>query len=742
MRWTTLLLAAPKKKLRGTVISWHPFERRGSIVCAEDQKTYAIPNARAFETILPTQIHSLVGAHVEFMAISSARETDSVITRNRVDEITAKSYMQPTPVDFLAVFRSDTRQEEKDTPSSLRGGMKATLPERQAVPTPLQPELFAGNIVVDLDSLSLLPDSDRNCIRNRNSDAVDMWEAEDGILMGGIPAPLGLKDLRNTVVLDSDTKELLRLRRRFGDEKKAREELERRRRELKVAEAQKRTVLATEQTGIVLAWSQLYRSGVVLCDVTALPDSPSSAPLAMEGPEGNVCIIRNVDAFDTALPTALDLVGRIVTFKKVTYTAHPSKVFAENITVSGEINFEGARASAVEAKVKESAEAHQAKRTKQFGTLFDDAADESDEPLPSGPLYGVVTRWSGGQGIIETGNRRLYYIRSAADFVQLIDQKSSSIRGAVVCFNVDPKDRRNAKEISVLSLAVRDTTSTASTLGIRDVAFVTDRSVSCGSSGVECAAVVAEPPAAAAWIEGMIVTWSPLEAQAVIEGDDGNRYLIRDGEENIVDYKSRSLLLRKGRRVRFTSEGVTGRLASNVTLLDEEADEATIAEAELHERQSRLSDGHGEEAIASPLSTAYWISRMDKVGYDTAEVKRMQNKAITFEDDDDEDDKLLDSEDLFKKDHWFNDPRKNMRLPNSDVTAGNLALIGPASMMNIAMKAHDPKKLEKMKDKYYNRLTEPMKEYAWKQAKELAPKYEKRIKDAQEKGEEPRFSFY
>ncbi|KEG15594.1 hypothetical protein DQ04_00031280 [Trypanosoma grayi] len=724
-------LLAASRRLSGTVVSWHPFERRGVIRCDADGDEYQIPNARAFETVLPTRLHSLEGTKVEFEPIRDAQDVDRVITRSRLEPLTATSYARKTPVDFLAAFRLEPR-----------GGGAEAVGDGEAAPSSSSsspPRLLAGNITVDLVAL--------RAAKGGNSLTEDVAGATEEEGDSGTRPPLGVKDLRNPVVLDADTKELVRLRRQLGDEAKAREALQQQRQQQEAARALQRTEIATGRMGIVLAWSALHRSGVVLEDATAIPECAPG-----DNTEG-VCIIRNVDAFETALPTALSLVGRIVNFTKVAYTSHPSKFFAENITVRGELRFDEDVTAVAEAKTKEAAAAEHAKRARQLGTLFEEV-DYSSEPLPAGPLYGVVTRWSGGQGIVETGNRRLYYIQSGADFKQLVDHTSNTIRGAVVSFTVDEGSRRYARDINVLSVAARDLATVMPMLERRKGSVATSGGGGGGSDTSTTASASAanssgceenktkELPTDADWMYGMMVTWSELEGQGVIEGDDGNRYLLRDGEEHVVEYKTHKPLLKKGRRVKFTAFGGTGRLACNVVPLNAEADAAALAEAELQQPPPRLNEGHAEEAIASPMSTAYWISRMDKAGYDTTEVKQMQNKAITFEDDDEEDDKLLDSEELFKKDHWFNDPRKNMRLPNSDVTAGSLALVGPASMMNIAMKAHDPKKLEKMKNKYYNRLTEPMKEFAWKQAKELAPKYEQRVKEAREKGEEPRFSFY
>ncbi|ESL06730.1 hypothetical protein TRSC58_05593 [Trypanosoma rangeli SC58] len=729
-------------RLRGRVVSWHPFERRGVIRCETDGKEYEIYSARAFETILPTRLRHLEGATVEFEAIRSAQDVDRVITRSRLEPITAKSYARPSPVDFLAGFRLEPCRAT--TPEVVAAPGAASAPSLPSSSSAVSfPRLLAGKITVDLSTAVLKGGcNDSVAAEGAGVKGACIGAEEEDM---GVRPPLGVKDLRNPMVLDADTRDLLRLRHQLGDDAKAREALQQRRTEAETAKVKQRRELNAHQTGVVLAWSSLHRSGVVIANATKLTEC------ATEIHTEDTCIIRNVDAFDTALPTELNLVGRAVSFAKVVYASHPSKVFAENITVIGKLNFDEAHTAATEAKVKEAVATEHAKRARQLGTLFEDIVDDN-EPLVTGPLYGVVTRWSGGQGIVETGNRRLYYIHSAADIKQLVDQTSNTIRGAVVRFTVDGENRRNARDVEILSLATRDPasvmpmlqrrTETMTTTRTTEETFVVNAGECGGSSSASAAAGMAEElPADATWLQGTLITWSPLEDQGVIEGDNGSRYLLRDGEEHVRDYKTCKPLLKKGRRVKFTPFGGTGLLACHVMPLDAEADAATLAEAELQSGEQRVSEGPAEEALASPMSTAYWITRMDRAGYDTTEVKQMQNKAITF-DDNEEDDKLLDTEELFKKDHWFNDPRKNIRLPNSDMTAGNLALIGPASMMNIAMKAHNPQKLEKVKNKYYNRLSEPMKEFAWKQAKELAPKYEKRIKEAREKGDEPRFSFY
>lgn len=161
------------------------------------------------------------------------------------------------------------------------------------------------------------------------------------------------------------------------------------------------------------------------------------------------------------------------------------------------------------------------------------------------------------------------------------------------------------------------------------------------------------------------------------------------------------------------------------------------------------SPNREEEAIVSPTCTSYWLQRMERAGYDVKEVSTLQNKALVPPTDEEDTDRkggsgnqFLDSEDLFKKDHWWTDPRKNKKFPNSNVTAGHLALIGPASMMNLAAKASDPKRLDKMVRRYQARLTEDQKALAWEKAREMAPKYEACIRRAKSKSEEPTFHFF
>lgn len=229
--------------------------------------------------------------------------------------------------------------------------------------------------------------------------------------------------------------------------------------------------------------------------------------------------------------------------------------------------------------------------------------------------------------------------------------------------------------------------------------------------------------------------------------------------------KAFDVLLKKyftiGRRVKFMTYGTTGLLACNVVVLPEVVSkgETIFNTMEWKDQEDGADEGNDgkkgsieegikgeEEAIVSPTCTSYWLQRMERAGYDVKEVSSLQNKALTPPKDDDDaeggDSAFLDSEDLFKKDHWWTDPRKNRKFPNSNMTAGHLALMGPASMMNLAAKASDPKRLDKMVRKYQARLTEDQKALAWQKAKEMAPKYEACIRRAKARSEEPTFHFF
>ncbi|EPY22993.1 hypothetical protein STCU_07966 [Strigomonas culicis] len=713
--------SSPAAAHEGTVTAWHPFERTGSITDGETGEVFTIANTRAFETVLPTMLRTLEGARVRF-TVDRAPQADRVIVRNHVVPITAESYTVRPPVDFV---------------NPLNAPQQPPCPEKA-------PGRYAKDIVVDIQSIP----SDK------------LVRLSGPLVDEEVVAPTkNLKDMRSSRVLDRDTNEYLRLKRQLGSAAEAREVLDARRAE-EARHAVRREVVARQVSGTVVAWSPLHRSGAVREGPATAADPTSTAPVEVQEGAAGVAIIRNVHCFQSALPTSQTLLQRRVTYDKVAYSSHPGKCFAEAVVVEGALGFDASVASVEAARQEKEREKQAERRRRQMGTAHVFADDPAAAlPVPEGEVYGVITRWSGGQGTLESGDGRLYYIQSAADFVQLMREDTHGIRGAVVTFRVAPEQPRYAREVDILSTA---TSSVEEMRPMLDRVPGSSTRVRAPAAAADATAVVMEPnertgvpvprsvavePEGVDWAEGTLIAWSAIEGQGIIHGGDGERYVLRDPAEHVIAYRERRHLLAKGRKVKFTAYGATGLLACNVVPLDGEASEAEVREAELRVDEPQYSmDGNVSEAIASPMSTSYWMNRMDKAGYDTAEIKQLQNRALTLDEDDDDDGteggKFLDSDDLFKKDHWWNDPKKNIRLPNSDMTAGHLALMGPASMMNFAMKAKDPKKLDKMAQKYNARLTEGQKEYAWKQAKEMAPKYESLIKKARAKNEEPTFYFF
>lgn len=751
------------QRLTGRVLRWHPFDRKGTVVESVTGREYTIANARAFETVLPTLLYGLDGAKVEFTPDDSP-DADRVIIRARTEEMTEHFYQRQPPVNYLNPLAA----EQRATAPSGGGGERvsereSTRPAEEDGPT--HRTLFAKNILVDLSSIA----SDK-LIRSRHPLASE--EA--------VRPTANLKDMRSSRIFDKQTNEYLKLRKALGSTEAAEAEMQRRATE-EARSVVRREVVATGVGGVVVAWSAIHRSGVVLEGAAEV----ESDAVVDCGSLKNASIIRNVFSFQSALPTSQHLLHRRVVFTKTKYSTTGERTFAEEIVVEGDLVHDASASSPEEARERKQHEKLLEKRERQLGVLTarelekkqaarvaKDAAPTSvvvgdweeaaAAEIPEGPVFGVVTRWSGGQGTVESGDGNVYYVRSAADFEQLVEKDSHAVRGAVVTFTVDREHPRYAREIHILSTAATSVVEMKPLLD-RVPGSSTRRSEGPTGRGPAAAVAVVETndltgrkvlrsaevePEDAEWVEGTLISWSPNEDQGIISGSDGVRYVLRDAEENVIQHSKRKPLLKKGRRVKFTAFGSTGRLACNVVPLDTEADEAELAESELRPKEPRFSmDGNLDEAIASPMSTSYWISRMAKSGYDVSEVKALQNRAITPDEfDDDSDDpnakKLLDSEDVLKKDEWWNDPRKNRRFPNSDMTAGHLALMGPASVLNTALKASNPKTLNKMLNKYQSRLTEEMKEVAWQKAKEMAPMYDEQVKKARERNEEPTFYYF
>ncbi|CUG91725.1 Hypothetical protein, putative [Bodo saltans] len=786
---------------QGVVKQWHPFERRGVIVEEGTGITFTIPNTRAFETVLPTHLRDLVGAKVSFTVPSdgsgstSPRKegeyrdvgTDRVTIRRKSDDVYSEVFRRPPPkVDLLAAFRVPVPDEKKNA--------NAVTPTTPTVPAPPAPSRY--------DDAEALPSDDRLPWQRKKSAAatsstasaepqlavdilIDMAtvplpsaerqkeDSERSYLRDGVVPATHLKDLRSTTLLNET--QLTRLRQLSGFKTTA-SDAPGKEGHIKgitdlplvsttvAAAAESSTIAAqqqpkqdpakkevtvqrdtTEQVGTIVAWSSIHRTGLALLGTH---DDSAPVPIVSSTQAKGTYVIRNVEAFQSAMPSSLTLVGRKIRFIGVRYSDLPQQVFAEDIVIDGNLDYTMRVSPEMQGNTKEALRAA-AKKEKYQALILDSPSDSSMDAdpdawyrdnIPTTAVYGVLTRWSGGQGTVEIGSGKTYFVDSAAEFLQLVDSSSSHIRGAVVTFEVNADSPRFARRINVLTLSSRsDTQGTPKPLALRQPnSKATDDRAEASTAG--------EAPQGAEWLKGFLVSWSPTETQGIIQGDDGNRYLLRDALENVKDYKDRAVhLISKGRRVSFVRLSESGFVACHVIVEEGEADEETVRKAVLEAEQKeplRTVDGNMSEAVASPLSTGYWMSKLEKVGFDVSEVKKRQESVIPPDLLEGDDDPLLDTKEALSKDRWFNDKDKNKKLPGSEVRPGDIAQMSPTAMVNLAAKIRNPEKLEKMKDKYFNQLSEEMKEHAWKQAKEMAPRYGKRIREAREVGQEPTFHFY
>lgn len=761
-RRLSLATAATSSSHRsGRVVHWDPILRRGTLEDVETAERLDIANARAFESVLPTHLKGgMEGATVMYQPATEAESTDRVIVRNRLDRVTAKSYQTARPVDFIEIAARSELFGGTGTPSPSTGTTTA------AAATSSPPLRFAKSIIVTSLSENQLARCDGPLV-----------EGFANLMPGSetaVPPPKHLKDMRSSKLFDATTNEWLIARRRLGSAEAADAFVEMKTKKAEEERlALRREVLQEGCRGVVMTWSPLHRTGVVrvVTDeekgeeelVEAIRRDALTVPVGPrdQQSEGNVAYIRSAQCFHSAFPSSRDLRGRVVTFDRVVYSSQPHTHYAEGIRVEKDEDEFKVPLEELKAELPRVNFIHEAVGVRRYttatGTSQDSvtpaaAPEEGAEPLRKSS-YGVITRWSGGQGVIQSSDQQSYHVTSGAAFNQLVDLSSHTLRGAVVSFQHN-EGSCVAEEIDVLCLA-NDAVADVKPLMSKKPQPVTPseeewRRFTAGgpspADGEQQDGAVADathPDAGeeARWIAGTVVSWSAAEGSGILQGtEDEVRYVLRDVASNVTS-KDTLHRLTVGRRVKFMSYGSSGRLACNVQVLEEEADEEEMAAQRLEKESDDQPEEPAQEAIVSPTSTSYWLKRMEKAGYDVAEVSAMQDKALTPPDDD-EDDKFLDSEDLFKKDHWWTDPRKNKKFPNSKMTTGHLAMMGPASMMNMAAKARDPKRLDKMVKKYQGRLTEDQKAMAWEKAKEMAPKYEACIRRAREKNEEPSFHFF
>ena len=627
-----------------------------------------------------------------------------------------------------------------------------------------------------------------------------------------------------------------------------------------------RTVYATKVTGRVIAWSQLHRTGLVVrYDATKSEEENKAVEEALDSSLKDGFVIRNVDAFSSAMPTAAALSGRTVEFTVVTYSDVKGGAtrFAEDIVIlGGPINFNLHNPEALKAaKEKEKEEQRLRRAHKNY------IQEEVKRPTeaPKGHLFGVITRWSGGQGAVEASSGVVYYINNPSVFTTVVDSThAAGIRGAVVRFAVDPSNVEYVSSVELLSTAAAGAGGQGITFGggaktvgdmsgaahgSPDVRTVMAEELGIGgadgasSSSAEYDVLKPTPATLAArrkltaaaaadktlitninatkqraaedkaaeasilvdgvdprrnvmhsgdiapddprWRFGFLVTYSEVEGQAIIQSlskkfeslevaDErgirrlrphqlGDRYLLKEFNTNVVNYDGANrVMIRKGRKVKFIPFGTSGRMATLVTPTDLALTEEELAALEAADAAKDEEAGRelaaSEEALPGPTSGTYWMERLEGAGFDMSEMRELKGNGadgaldprehakkranVLGLDEEDLQDGAFDPIALVESDPWFKDKSKNIKIPGSDMRLGDMQKLSPASMLGMATKVKDPATLQKTKDKYYSRLTEPQKEWAWNQAKEQAPLFEKRIKQAQMRGEEPKFNYF
>lgn len=568
-----------------------------------------------------------------------------------------------------------------------------------------------------------------------------------------------------------------------------------------------REFVEKEVLGVVVAWSSVTRSGV--CIQGSLEEG-----LSLEEQIGKqqIYVIKSVDSFISAMPNAINLRGREVKFSVVSYTeakgARYPNLFAEEIVVQGDLEIFNAD-----------------NRTKGSDSAPSKKPSKIEEPraVVEGTQYGVITRWSGGQGTVEGSNGDVFFIERGSDFDEAVDVKTNAaaLRGAVVTFVVDAARPQFAASLRLLS------TPQPTNREVKTVPFRLPQTSGVPATGVaNMVAPVIPAPATVPptsdprWLTGVLSSWSAVEGsgiiQLVLEEDPAadplpqpaasssstapspvdrlsdlnlsslgaevkspivppsrtpvgtwvpnSRFVLRDPSETIVSYDEHKLLLKKGRKVHFIPGGSTGKICQFVMLDMSEVSEEELKSIEEKERGTKtpsvaLEEGEYDprsevtsEIAQPPTNGAYWFARAERAGFDMSELRAMKGRegeAVDPTRDDPRKDMegnkgidLNDPIEVLENDPWFKDPSKNKKFPNSDMRYGDMQRTSPIAMMSLANKVRDPKKLEETKDKYYNKLTEPMKEWCWQQAKEQAPRFEQRIKEAKMKGTEPTFHYF
>ena len=667
----------------GTIESWSSIDRRGTIVArqGDEEVQFTIPNARSFETLMPTMLRSLDGSKVSFKADFEKKvATDIVIDLNTVRRLHPEAF--PKEVEVTVA--------------------EPPLPSHLQTTKPLRPEESVTREGVDLRYTDFAPPSDSSA-----------------------------RDLRLSALMDTKPK----IKKRTANFDAKEEELA------------DRQVVAETLKGKIVAWSILHRSGLVVVEKET-GDDRSYDPSKFEGGHEDHFLVRNVDSFESAMPGAVSLRGAEVQFTGVTYGNAPGRQFAESIQVLV-MPPEEPLPSAANAKDKKS------------------FVVEDEVPAPAGKVFGVVGRWSGGQGTIEASNQQTYFIESSKDFL-LMDPSAVAIKGAVVTFTVDPATPKFARTIDIIS--EMNPARLSGQRGFTDAMPVPGRRSASGEADQGELPQGDDIP----WRYGRLVMWSTDERQGVIAAEvdktsasdssasptdkELDRFLIRDASADLHEFDEVKAKIRRGIRVKFLVREGT-RIAQHIVLspitakmMDKKGDEQIVELDEfgdpLPEEQLKLDDPElienkhmkmsmfegSEEATGSPSATNHWVDRFEKVGLNMKDYKTYKESLTPPS----ENDPLFDED---NDNTWIRDPNRNKKINDSNTRFSDVSAITSSGLLKMSATMQQPEKREKFKKKLEDRASAETKQYAMEKAKEAAPRYLKAIKDARAKNEEPVFSF-
>jgi hypothetical protein len=468
-----------------------------------------------------------------------------------------------------------------------------------------------------------------------------------------------------------------------------------------------------------------------------------------------------------------------------------TNMIAEDITVTE-----------LPAQIGASAPTTNTKTTVSGGSSLSDA-DLNDTLLEDdGPHFAVVTRWSGGQGTLESATGRVFFIEDAHSFASF-DPNSVAIRGAVVQFEQDPARPRYARGIVILSevsksggvgdsipahhdlpLSVINTADFDQALvkhadysqvdfnvsgavpgAARVVAAAADANVASASAPTTTPTGSDSDPFAHLPIKyGTVVTYSKHEKTGVIQevGGAEERFVIRDAGRDVVGFAQKGVekAFKKGCYVSFVAVGVSGRVAGRVALakdpriVDDEDESPVNATAE-------ADDGDKAGATSAAATTGSGAAAEDsdepRKSLEEATASPMATeywlrrfervganvseyrKAASDVKPADPDEAL---DEYANDDPWFKDPKRNKKV-RGNATASDMMMISPANLMNLSMKGYqDPAKLQTDANKIEKRLPPEVRMKCRDEAKQWAPKFLKAMQDTRERGGEPSFNFY